>query len=641
MVLRDRHVVALAACTAAGAWRGGGPPLLVGAAVVVVGLALRRPVLLGAALACLAATLADRAVAGLDPVRAAPFDGWVQLVADPAPLEGGGVRVDVAAGGRRIEATAFGAVAVDLEGLLAGERVLVSGRLRPRPVDAPWLVARRVVGRLAVEEARATAPGSAATRLANALRRTFGSGAEHLATTPRSLLGGVVLGDDREQPPELVDDFRAAGLSHLTVVSGQNVAFVLIAFGPLLRRLRWRSRLPVTLALLGAFALVVRFEPSVLRAVAMAGVAAVAAATGRPTAGGRILALAVAGLVLVDPLLVRSVGFLLSVSASAAILHLSPRLRVAVGGPAWLAEPLAVTIAAQVGTAPLLLATFGPLPVASIPANLLAVPVAGALMVWGLGVGFLAGLGPGWAATALHLPTRVLTWWLATVADRVAGLPLGTIDARRGLVLLALVGAGWALRRARDRGGARIAGGRPLVVGLAALVLLSASLARPSPPRGPAAVGDVGTLWSSAGRRVLVLDGGGGAERGLEALRHVGARCVDVVVVERATPGGVALAAALLRRCDGVVVLAQEGVARPGWEVLPPGAATPGAVGRGSVRWLGSETMTDGPTAEDDRERAIVDEAIAAIAGTPAHGTDHPAERRRVRTVIDAIRGAR
>ena len=51
--------------------------------------------------------------------------------------------------------------------------------------------------------------------------------------------------------------------------------------------------------------------------------------------------------------------------------------------------------------------------------------------------------------------------------------------------------------------------------------------------------------------------------------------------------------------------------------------------------------MTDGPTAEDDRERAIVDEAIAAITGTPARGTDHPAERRRVRTVIDAIRGAR
>jgi competence protein ComEC len=353
-------------------------------------------------------------------------------------------------------------------------------------------------------------------------------------------------------------------------LSGQNVGFLLVAFGPLLRRLRWGARLPVTTVVLLAFALVVRFEPSVLRAVGMAAIATVAAATGRPAAGGRILSLAVTGLVLVDPLLVRSVGFLLSVAASAAILGLAPRIRVAIGGPAWLAEPLAVTVAAQAGTAPVLLATFGPLPVASIPANLFAVPVAGALMVWGLGAGVVAGLGPPWLAVAIHLPTRALTWWLAEVADRAAGLPLGTIDAPRALVLVAVVAAGRSVRRlGPDRGA--IHGRRPVVVGLCAAVLLSASLARPVPGPGPTPVAEAGTLWSTGGQRLLVLDGGGGARRGLEALRLAGARCVDVLAVEQASPGGVALAAALRRRCAGLVVVAEQDIARPGWVAVPTG----------------------------------------------------------------------
>lgn len=573
-VLRDRAVVALAASAFLGARLGGGPGVLAGAAVLLGGLAARRPALLCVAVAVLAGGLADRALAGLDPVAAAPLDGWVQLVSDPAPIDGGGVRVDVQVDGRRLEASAFGGAGAALEDRLAGEQVRVSGSVRPPPAYAPWLVARRVVGRLGIDEVLDTAPGSPATRLANALRRTFAGGATHLPQTSRSLLGGVVLGDDREQPPELVDDFRAAGLSHISVVSGQNVAYLLVAAGPLLRRLRWRARLPTTFVLLAAFAVVVRFEPSVLRAVAMAAVATTAAATGRPTVGLRVLAIAVTGLVLVDPLLARSVGFSLSVCASASILGLAPRLRSAIGGPRWLVEPLAVTLAAQIGTAPLLLGTFGPLPVASIPANLLAVPVAGLLMVWGLTAGIVAGVVPA-AAAVLHLPTQAMTWWLARVASWGAGLPLGAIDSTRALVLVAVVAAAVLARRWWPAGDP-VDGRRPLLLAAAAVVVLSAAWARPSVGAGPTPIAAVGTLWSSDGQRVLVLAGSGSASRNLEALRRVGARCVDVVAVEQDTPSVVALTNAILRRCPDAVAVAAAGDARPGWTALPAGARLPG-----------------------------------------------------------------
>ena len=185
------------------------------------------------------------------------------LVDDPVRLDGGGVRVVVATGGRRLEAVAYGAAGARLEPRLAGERVELSGATSPLGPGRDWLVARRVVGRLAVDEVRSWEAGASVSRAANGLRRTLERGAAHLPDRTRSLLLGVVLGDDRAQPAEVADDFRAAGLTHLQAVSGQNVAFVLVLLGPLLSRLRWSLRLPVTLAAVAFFCLLVRFEPSV------------------------------------------------------------------------------------------------------------------------------------------------------------------------------------------------------------------------------------------------------------------------------------------------------------------------------------------------------------------------------------------
>ena len=53
------------------------------------------------------------------------------------------------------------------------------------------------------------------------------------ASDGASLFTGLVLGDDRDQPADLADDFQGAGLTHLLAVSGQNVAFVLALAGPL------------------------------------------------------------------------------------------------------------------------------------------------------------------------------------------------------------------------------------------------------------------------------------------------------------------------------------------------------------------------------------------------------------------------
>ena len=86
--------------------------------------------------------------------------------------------------------------------------------------------------------------------------------------------------------------------------------------------------------------------------------------------------------------------------------------------------PLAVTMAAQLGVAPVTVAVFGPLPLASVPANLLAVPAAAPIMLYGLPAGLVAGAAPDPVAQLLQLPTVVLVRFVARVASAAAGWPL-------------------------------------------------------------------------------------------------------------------------------------------------------------------------------------------------------------------------
>jgi competence protein ComEC len=208
-------------------------------------------------------------------------------------------------------------------------------------------------------------------------------------------------------------------LSHLTAVSGQNIAFVLAAAGPVLSRLRPGPRWVATIGLIAWFAALTRFEPSILRAGVMAGLSATAFALGSDRSAIRMLALAVIVLVLVDPLLAWSVGFWLSVGATAGVSAVGPWLahRLARCGP--LALPLGVTLGAQVGVALPAVLVFGRLPVVSVPANLLAVPVAGVVMLYGLPAGLVAGwlVDPAPAlAEAVMWPARFGTRWVDTVA---------------------------------------------------------------------------------------------------------------------------------------------------------------------------------------------------------------------------------
>jgi competence protein ComEC len=415
--------------------------VLVVVAVVALGCALERRALDGVTSGHVVAAAEARSNAIVDGTVADDPEGTRWATRLLVRTERIVVRAGEVRERRTVLVVAEGATAIRTSVLSAGDRIVLRGWFRPLEGYDNRLRWRHAAARFDAHDVLdATRPTTPLATVANHARATVLRGTDGLAPAEAALVAGFLLGDTRDLPPEVLDRFRASGLAHLLAVSGANVAFVLALVGPLLRRSSRTARLLMTCAVLLVFGAMTRWEPSVLRACVMAGTAVLAAHVGRPSQGVRILSLAATALLLVDPFLLRSIGFLLSCGASLGITLLAGPVARRLRGPAWLRESLGTTVAAQVGVAPVLLTVFGTIPLVTLPANLLAVPLAGPLTTWGLTGGVAAGLvrprAPALSAL-LQLPTRVLSQALLGLAD-LAGTVPASVDAGD----LALGGAG-------------------------------------------------------------------------------------------------------------------------------------------------------------------------------------------------------
>jgi competence protein ComEC len=234
-------------------------------------------------------------------------------------------------------------------------------------------------------------------------------------------------------------------------VSGQNVAFLLTVMAPLLMRARSSWRLGLTLFVLLWFTVVTRGEPSVLRAAMMAGFVALGSARGRDTPARRMLGLAIIVLIVCDPLLAWSVGFWMSSSATLGLLVITPQLAKIIPGPRWFSAALSTTMGAQLGVMPITATIFHSAPVIALVANLLAVPIAGAVMLVGIPLGMLAGILSQVSSgtvmtgcvTALMWPVEIAVrwvWWVAALGERMS-LQGGVNALGWGIVALLVISA--------------------------------------------------------------------------------------------------------------------------------------------------------------------------------------------------------
>jgi competence protein ComEC len=365
------------------------------------------------------ATVDVRLVVTSDPVlRSGRFEQYVVFRARTETIAGRGVRHRVRApvlvlGDRRWQRVAPGtkvqaagqiqqASSRDLAGVLStrGPPVLVE-----RP--GPWL------------------------RAAEHVRASIRASVAHHSAGPRTLVPALVDGDDAGMPEELTEAFRTAGLTHLLAVSGTNLTLVV---GCLLLLARWagiRARGLVVVGVLGVvgFVLLARSEPSVVRAAAMGTVGLIGLGHHGRRRGTRALGASVLLLILFDPWLALSLGFALSVLATAGILWLAPgwRDRLMRWLPRWLAEALAVPLAAQLACTPLVAAISGQVSLVAVVANLLAAPAVGPATVLGLAGGVLGLVLPSLGRLVAH-PAAWCASWIIGVAVRCADLPVAAIS---------------------------------------------------------------------------------------------------------------------------------------------------------------------------------------------------------------------
>ncbi len=548
----------------ASGWAGGlvavgmpgwpGPALLVGAALVLlVRLRRGRPVVTGilclVAAAAVGGALSARAEAnrasavGVLAREGAAVTVTGRVTSDPVLRAGrfGGytlTRLDVGevVGRGRVHHTGVPVLVIGDESWVRvqlGARVTAAGRLGSP--DGPDLAGVLTTGRgpQVLEQPGRLFDGAARVR---AGIRSSVAGASPDA---RALVPALVVGDDQLMSPQVVDDFATCGLTHLAAVSGTNLTLVV---GFLLIVARWlgvRARGLVVVGMLGVvgFVVLARPEPSVLRAAAMGSVALLAMGSQGRDRGVRALGIAVFVLLLLDPWLVVSWGFVLSSLATAGILLLGPPFRDALQGwlPRWAAEALAVPFAAQLACTPAVAAISGQVSLVAVAANLAVAAAVGPATVFGLLGGVLMlvtpvmGRASGWLA-------GLCASWIITVATHLGRLPTAAVHWSAGALslgvlatLCAAVGLGAVAVLRRPRWSAALAA--------VLVVVMVRPLPAPGwPPKSWVLVAcDVGQgdglVLNAGAHSAVVVDTGPDPDAMDRCLRRLGVRILPAVVL--------------------------------------------------------------------------------------------------------------
>lgn len=267
-------------------------------------------------------------------------------------------------------------------------------------------------------------------QLSNGVRERFVEIAGELPGPGAMLVPGLAVGDESLVDPDLDAAMKASSLSHLTAVSGSNIAIIVAALIGIGRVFGWSRavRAAAASAGLACFVLLVTPQGSVIRASAMALIVIALDALARPIAGVPVLSLAVVVLLAADPWLSHDYGFALSTAATVGLLlGTGPLARWL---ERWLPPPIALLIAvplvAQVACQPILLMLEPSLPLYGVVANLLAVPAAPLATVVGL-IACLVGLLLPPVGVALAWVAWLPAQWIGLIAETVTVLPAAAV----------------------------------------------------------------------------------------------------------------------------------------------------------------------------------------------------------------------
>lgn len=241
------------------------------------------------------------------------------------------------------------------------------------------------------------------------------------------LVRAIVLGDTSKLTYFDNEAFRAAGVSHILALSGLNASILAELLARLIPKRCPAPRFFSVAAFLAVYCLLAAFPASLVRACVMSLCILAAPALGRKSDPLSALALAFVLIALPLPFSLFSAGFQLSFAATAGILGLYEPIRARLEPlPSPVAADAALTLSATLATLPFTLVIFGRLPLYSLAANLVIVP----LVTLSLPLA-IAALLAGWAwlplGNALAFPVRLLADAADYLSKAFASLPLSVL----------------------------------------------------------------------------------------------------------------------------------------------------------------------------------------------------------------------
>ena len=245
-----------------------------------------------------------------------------------------------------------------------------------------------------------------------------------------SLLSGMVIAGKGDLPKSLQDSFLHAGIVHIVVLSGYNIALVVSFASVIFSGINIRRRILIIFFLLIIFILMAGLSASVIRAAIAAVIGLSGKILGRKIRQNRALLLGASLMVLWNPyILVFDPSFALTFLATLAIINVSPiieELLIKITDRFGVRQILAQTISAEILVTPYILYQMGNFSVFAPITNILILPVVPFVTVGGIILGVFGFLGI--LLYPLTLSLQFALTWIVFVAEGINKIPLSFVN---------------------------------------------------------------------------------------------------------------------------------------------------------------------------------------------------------------------